>query len=261
MSHCAKRVTQRDIRILADLFGHSVLTAEHLLGLGHFSSIVRCRARLRLLARAGLACTADSLPVQAMRKLYRAAPRAARLIASHTGLEESEIRSLLSKPCTPFLLEHSLKVTELRIWLQSRCQLEWLCESECRHAYCVLKGAAWEKHVLKPDGFFRILGQDGSRCFFVEMDLGHVSRPKFKAKVASYRRYAQGVFQETYGEARFSVLVVTTGSLRLRHLLALVGKDDPRFLFTTLEGLQQSIESVWSDASSTNLISLIEVGL
>ncbi|MBX3119692.1 MAG: replication-relaxation family protein [Fimbriimonadaceae bacterium] len=256
------RLTERDVRLLSDLFGHSVITADQIVRLGYFGSLVRCRSRLRRLCGAGLTQKVNALPVKGSQALYAATPHAAAVIAEYTGLGLDDVRLHLKRPCSPLLLEHSCRITEFRIAVSEsagRLSVEWLPEPHCRHAYSVKRGDGWQRHTFKPDSFLRIEHLGETHCFFVEIDLGHVSRKCFKAKIASYRRYARGIFQEAYAQDSFAVLVVTTGSLRLRHLSSLVHKDDPRFLFTTFGAIETEspLDCVWLDPQTRSITGLL----
>ena len=86
-------------------------------------------------------------------------------------------------------------------------------------------------------------------CFFIEVDLGHVSRKRFQQKLLIYRDYSQEIFQQTYREKRFSVLVVSTGIRRMRNLQAVV-PNGLHVFFSTPEDLPVNVLTLIEQATN-----------
>jgi hypothetical protein len=240
------RLVPRDAAVLGEIFGHRLLTADQLVRLGYFGSTIRCRARLRILEEAGLIERIRPGLIGSSQGLFRIRKQAALLVSDELGLELSIVRRQIGDDRSLLQIQHILRVTEFRIALQdhaSRLNLEiesWLPEILCRHEYSTSRFGRWSKQIVKPDGYFTVPSSGELSACFVEIDLGHVSRERFAAKLRTYRDYAGGVFQETYEQPGFQVLVVTTGQRRLEHLLGLAEKERVDALFTTFEAVAES---------------------
>lgn len=168
--------------------------------------------------------------------------------------EESALEGLERQPvgCEgPILLEHSLRVLDFRHQLREECSkhgvtlVEWLAEAECLHEFefRVSPYSAWETILIKPDTSFELAVDGQSHRFFLEVDLGHVSLPRYRKKLQRYQSYAgSGAFRDAYDTDGFTVLTVTTGERRLDHLSEL-----------PVEGFAH-ILTTWSRIAATELI-------
>lgn len=259
------RLTERDRELLALLYCHRLVLARQLVALGFFGSLVRCNARLRRLRETGYLLKAFVPSVKGTQAVHRVSKKAARIVAEETGLDIEEVRRTAARGFSLLQLEHCVRTTDLR----SQCErdgkslgieTEWTAETLCRHEYSVRRGDGWQKRVFKPDGLLRLINEASSQTFFVEVDLGTVSHKRFSEKVQSYCQYTGEVFQETYGEESFSVLVVTTGERRLTRLASLVKDGAPQLLFTTHEELKRSsvFDPVWTEPGSDERVPLLD---
>ncbi|MCW5777827.1 MAG: replication-relaxation family protein [Phycisphaeraceae bacterium] len=233
------RISPRDERLLCELFGHGVLTAEQTTRLGLFGSVVRARSRLLILVEGGPVRKRRAVPLGTSRALYSAGPKAAPTLARILGVDAEEASAACRRRLSPFLLEHSLAVAETRIALQGECarlgvSFDWTWERLCRHEYETLVAGGWERRIVRPDGLASI----GGSLWFVEVDLGHVSLPRWRRRIEGYRRYLRdGAFAEGHGRDSFGVLVLASGELRLSRLARPVPQGSPRFLFARLQDL------------------------
>lgn len=238
----AIRIQDRDVQLVKDVFLHRVARRDDLIGLGHFASIARCNQRLGQLVRAGWLRRIDTVNgLITQQGLYAPGTAAATFLQHSLDMPTEEV----SRQCTahegPLLVEHSLRVLDFRLRLEREARAagieieEWFCEPECLHefAYKPNRGAGWSSVVMKPDGFFRAGAGGRKHEFFVEIDLGHVSLPRFEEKLKRYDCYLDsGAFSEAYGSSGFSVLTVTVGERRLAHLAALPAASFDHFVTT-----------------------------
>lgn len=221
------RIQDRDLALVRDVFLHRVARRDDLIGLGHFASIPRCNQRLAQLVRSSWLRRIETVNgLITEQGLYAPGTAAASFIRQSLDLPAEEVARCCTPHEGPLLVEHSLRVLDFRLQLERDARVtgveieEWLCEPECLHEFAFRsgRGAGWSSVVMKPDGFFRI----GGGGFFVEIDLGHVSLPRFEQKLKRYDCYHDsGAFAEAYDANEFSVLTVTVGERRLSHLAAL----------------------------------------
>lgn len=243
------QLNERDEALLCDLFLFRVLSREQIQRL-HFGSVPRANARLRKLFDFGfvhrhyLALAPWGSPALYFPAIAAVPAIARELERRGLEVEPGEIARVCRINKAPAFLEHTLAVAgftlDLRDEVAKHSTLEidlWLPEVMCRHEYEIEGPRGLTREVFKPDGFVRLAFTDRPArpaktvlaSAFVEIDLGHVSSALFRAKWGAYRRYAQsGLFAHGYGDTQtageplFRVLVVTTGTLRLSHLKAVV---------------------------------------
>jgi hypothetical protein len=238
------RLTDRDRSLLAATVAYRALTTSQIVRLGFFGSAVRCNARLRRLREEGLARVERVSSLQGRSAIHRASAKAAPLVTEVLHMDVDDVRRLCNDRLSLFQSEHCHRATELSIALQAGCAVaEGVTASVtpellCRHEYEAKSGGRWQRRVFKPDGALTLCVDGSVRVCFLEVDLGHVSLPRFTAKVASYRQYQREAFSETYGLESFTVLTVTTGPRRLGHLSRLAEDPDPLFLFTTFKDVE-----------------------
>lgn len=258
------RLTDRDEELLVLLFCHRLVLARQLVELGHFGSLVRCNARLRRLRQEGFLAEAVVPSIKGTQAVHQITSRAAHTVAERLGLDASDVRRACSKGSSVLQLEHCVRTTDLRTSFEQGAAhvglaAVWTPELLCRHEYSVRRYDGWQRRTLKPDGLLRLSKSGAPSYFFVETDLGNVSHRMFTAKVASYRQYAQGVFQETYGAQQFAVLVVTTGERRLTRLASIAMQGEVQTFLTTFAEVGQSgpFEDIWTLGRSGKKVSLL----
>lgn len=189
----ASSATGRDQLICIDLHEHRVLTTHQLFEL-HFSSYSRTRARLLQLYDMGV--------------LWRNRPRAhlgslpwhytldeigSWIVAEYLGIELREVgyrddrkRTLVDSP----RLRHTRTVNSFftRIFYVARTTESGLHLAEWRgEAWCARR---WQTHV-RPDGFGRLEGPQGSVELLLELDLGTENRGRLEEKMERYRVLAR----------------------------------------------------------------------
>ncbi len=251
---------ERDKTLLADLFLQRLMSRDQIIELGYFGSVPRCNNRLKKLVDHGFIRRHEfSSWGSGSQSLYGPGQAATQIIASKLGLDISDVIGQTRRDVPPMLLAHTLGLVDLRIRFDRDAmryrldEFEWLPEARCRHEYSVKQASsAWQRHIVKPDAFTRWMIGGKVTCFFVELDLGHVSQGAFTKKVEAYQRYlGLGAFGQVYESSQFDVLVVTTGERRLAHLKSVTGRcQQPRFLFTTGQRLLAAgpLGAIWEHA-------------
>ena len=222
------RFTERDIRLIRDIALSHVLSRDQVIGLGYFDSVTRCNTRLRELAA-----------VNAVRKIRTPFHAQSLFIAGSLAGElcgERIERLLADRIGSPRFVRHALSSTNVRIALQKRGGTGWRFEQQLWRTV--------SKHEVRPDGLIVLKGNPT----FIEVDLGHVSGPKFSEKLKGYSLLASGTTcAELYGFATGRLLIVTTSPRRVRHLRALTS-DHTRLecLVTTFDELGAPPVGCWS---------------
>ena len=252
------RLEERDLELLCDVFLHRLMLRSQIERL-HFGSTSYCNVRLRqlfdhdLLDRYYL-----PLSLYGSQGIYSLGAAAITMVARKLDWEPDVVKSQANRHKTPQFLEHTLAINEARLALREALETsptwelqEWRCEIQCHHEYeAAINGSAY-RDVFKPDGFVRlrdkITGQNA--CFFLEMDMGHVSSRKFAEKLELHMRYLEsGTFACRYEENAFYTLVITTGPGRLKNLKTLVEKQgSDLFCFARSEDIKKRgiIDEVW----------------
>jgi len=192
------KLTRRDVAVIRDLALSHVLSRDQLIGLGYFGSVTRANTRLRGLAAMNLAKRL-STPFFGQ-SLYVATKNAADIVGAN-------VSTLLSaRSGSPRFIQHALATTDARMALVKKAGYEWRFEQQL-----------WRKvgrHEVRPDGLLL-----ASIPTFIEIDLGHTAKEKFKTKLCGYQALADGnACQTLYGFPTFRLLTLTTGNLRARHL-------------------------------------------
>ena len=254
MKNCQKQekpnrgfsLQERDKRLLVDLFASRVMSRDQIIETGYFSSVPRANNRLAMLVRQGFVSRyLHETRGAGSQALYRAGRKAKSIVAGGLGYESETVSVQLGQGEAPMHLEHTLGLVDLRVLFEAgakECLLKeftWLPEALCHHEYLVSFGHnQWQRRDVRPDAVAMWQGDDGKRVTFIELDLGHVSSKKYAGKVASYRQYqSDGAFEAVYEASSFTVLTITTGSLRLKHLKKLCHGNS--FHFTTFSKLKQ----------------------
>lgn len=222
------RFTDRDIKLVRDISLSHVLSRDQVIGLGFFDSITRCNSRLRELVAAN-AVRKVSTPFHAQ-SLYIAGNLAGELCGERIE------RLLADRIGSPRFVRHALSVTNCRIELLKRGGTGWRFEQQL-----------WRtvgKHEVRPDGLIVLKGNPT----FIEVDLGHVSGPKFREKLKGFELLTSGTTcADLYSFPTFRLLIVSTSQRRVRHLRSLVS-DHARLecLVTTFEELGAPRIGCWS---------------
>lgn len=172
----------------------------------------RCNNRMARLVRAGWVRRMSRVNgLGIAQSLFAAGPAASMWLPEALDLEPQEVIQQCRTSAGPMLIEHSLRALDFRLQLMRDAPEhgwsvdEWRCELECRHAFCFRPGSSvrWRQILVKPDGYVRL--RCGARILdcFVEVDLGHVSIPRFAKKLRAYSDYlTSGAFAEAYGSKR-----------------------------------------------------------
>jgi len=222
------RFTDRDIRLVRDISLSHVVSRDQLIELGYFESVTRVNTRLRELCALG-ALRKVTTPFHAQ-SLYIAGPLAGELCGERIE------RLLADRIGSPRFVRHALSTTNCRIALHKRGGTGWRFEQQL-----------WRtvgKHEVRPDGLIVLKGNPT----FLEVDLGHVSGPKFSEKLRGFESLTSGTAcADLYGFPSFRLLIVSTSSRRVRHLRSLVS-DHTRLecLVTTFEELGAPPVGCWS---------------
>lgn len=222
------RLTSRDTKLVKDVGLSHLLTRDQIIQLGYFGSVTRANTRLRGLVQSGLLRRLET-PFYGQ-SLYMAG-RIAPEVAGY------KVGSLIeSRTSSPRFIQHALSVTNVRIALLNKGATEWRFEQQLWRKF--------GKHEVRPDG----LALTSSLPMFVEVDLGHVSADKYKAKLLAYQLLASSSnCSEYYPFEKFRLLTVTTGPSRARHLRRLHPADaDFEFLTTTFQELGAASVGGWS---------------
>lgn len=168
-----------------------------------------------------------------------------------------------------FFLEHTAVVTEVNTALvlaaRKRGDVEVLLWR--REAFLPKDRVAdpddWEaKLPVAPDAFFALGTAEGRSFLFVEVDMGTENLERIRRKIVAYQEYwRSGDYGERYGVGHFRVLFVTTGQLRLEHLLMVASNAGAKnmFLFSLAEAVtRDALGEVWRKPNTEALISLVE---
>lgn len=226
------RLTTRDQRLVRDLALSHVLSRDHIIKLGHFSSITRTNARLLALRRLDFVRRIET-PFFAQ-SLYMAGPRAGQV----TGEKIAQL--LKDRAESPRFLQHALTVTNLRLALLAKGADDWRFEQQLRRTF-THQGRTFE---VRPDGL--VLTAKGPLA--IEVDLGHASLPKLTQKLAAFDLFLRsGECEAQWGFIQFNLLISTTGPLRCRHIERLIPKGiAQRCAVQTLTDLGAELVGGWS---------------
>lgn len=222
------RFTERDVRLVRDTALSHVLSRDQIIELGYFESVTRCNTRLRELA--ALSAVRKITTPFHTQSLYIAGALAGELCGERIE------RLLADRIGSPKFVRHALSTTNCRIALQKRGGTGWRFEQQLWRTV--------EKHEVRPDGFIVLRGNPT----FIEVDLGHVSGPKFREKLKGFESLTRGATcTELYGFSAFRLLIVSTSPRRVRHLRSLVS-DHTRLecLVTTFKELGAPPVGCWS---------------
>lgn len=271
------RLQERDLQMLRFLWAHTLASRSQLQEL-FFRSTPRANERLRLLfdnqlvrrhtlALSPMGCWAEQA-------VYGLGAAALPLLAERFDMAIESLGAQKRGQAVPLFARHALATVD--IGLSLRCAAAsspsvemqvWLGENEARHHYeWRPPGGDWKSETFKPDSFMRLRFQGpSSLSAFLECDLGHTSARGWEGKIAAYRRYLDsGLFAQTYGEAGFLVLCVTTGERRREHLRELARERGALFLrlatFADV-GREGALASIWHSPHREGAAPLDEGGV
>jgi len=225
-------LTDRDRELVLDLTLSHALTRDQVIQLGFFESISRANSRLKSLREAGfvrrLATPYFSQTIYAPGRL------AIEIVGSHAA-------SLIAKRAeSPRFLQHTLSVTNTRIYLRKRGATLWRFEPELRISFQDgLSGGE-----VRPDG----LAISSKAAIAVEVDMGHVCLTKLSKKLASYAAFRRSTaLNESWQINDFNLLFVTTGRRRKTQILKLCEDARPvNCLVHTFQELKIDAVGGWS---------------
>jgi len=183
-------------------------------------------------------------------------------------------------------LAHDIAVTDVRMAVEQAVSAlpnlrleQWIGESEFRTVTDVVEFAVTvhggipkrKKRGVIPDGYFVILDQYRQRQglpararFLLEVDMGtHDTGSFFEEKVLAGATYLQSpAYQARFGGNSGRWLVVTTGEVRLKHLMRQAANVSAgTFWFTTLGELSATnplTAPIWRQAPDGKPVALIE---
>jgi hypothetical protein len=228
----AVNLTERDMKLVRDVALSHTLSRDQVVNLGYFGTVTRANSRLRGLVRLGL-LQVLATPYHGQ-FLYSAGRKAWEVVGERIAA------LLTARKASPQFVQHALAVTDARIALVSRGFNTWRFEQQVRHRFKYRS----ESVDLRPDG----LAISGGRFLFVELDLGHTSKEKWRHRFQGYSLFLEsGAFEASFGKPFFEVLIVTTGDLRKRHIDALTPATDvPLFRVVAAKELGLTFAGGWS---------------
>jgi hypothetical protein len=224
------RITERDCTLIKDVALSHVLSRDQVIGLGYFHSVSRANVRLHTLVKSGFLAILQT-PFHAQH-LYIAGKKASDVVGSRIAT------LLATRRHTPRFLQHSLAVTSVRIKFADRG--EWRFEQQ------VTDACAWRGRTItvRPDGLIL----EDSRATFLEIDMGHVNKQLFCAKLCSFEDYVQsGRFAEVYASRKPIVRVITVDHRRKVRLAQLSAPSAlVTFEFSTFQQVGVQTVEGWS---------------
>jgi hypothetical protein len=180
--------------------------------------------------------------------IYTLGKRGATVLVERFGYDRENLRLIRSGAIAWHLLEHLLKVNDIRIAITQAAAAQgwtledWRDETSFRAYpdYVTLtdrQGKQLEKPVF-PDGYGCLSTPRGTTRFFLEVDRGTEVLSKFAPQVAVYEAYVDsGQYQTRFQARSLRVLVVTTTERRMKGLQTTTVKagGDGKYWFTTFE--------------------------
>jgi len=186
-------------------------------------------------------------------------------------------------------LNHDIKVTDIRFWVAESLKKmlnikleEWVSESSFRiqtdtvtYQIESIRDGIWREKTkgICPDGYFVIIDiereqerKSHNARFLMEVDMASHSNTNFGIeKVVPGTAYIKSPqFYKRFGSNLAVWLVVTTGRIRMRHLIKQtqerVNEDSRLFYFTTLDQMPKNnffSDPIWVNGQSSRRIALI----
>ncbi|MHB8626381.1 MAG: replication-relaxation family protein [Aggregatilineales bacterium] len=265
-------LTPRDQDIVRAVYQYRVLKQEQLQRLFFGTSAAAQRVLARLYHHGYLERV--FLPVFAGRSptFYVLDKKGTALLHTEFGYDELSWYPT-SKTFKGEFLAHSSAISDVRITVTLAARklgfslVTWMGENEMKSDYDKVKvrtsGGRTQLIPIIPDSYFVLDTPLGRTHFFLELDRGTMTMPRFKTKVEGYIIYHQsGGYEARFGTKSLRILTVTSGQKRLQNLKAVTedagGKN--RFWFATKATLApQNIfsEPLWFVAGNSDPMALI----
>ena len=207
--------------------------------------------------------------------VYTVGKRGAQVLVDHFDYDRSDLRRPKKSSLGWHLLEHLLKVNDVRIaFAQAAASAEFTMETwwdettfRAHPDYVTVsdkRGRPRKKPVF-PDGYFFLSTPQGKARFFLEVDRGTETLSKFAPQIRVYEAYvASGQYQERFQAKSLRVLIVTTTPKRLESLMRVtehVG-GDRKYCFTTFDRLTKETAltgAIWRRIGDGNVTPLFEM--
>lgn len=279
-------VTERDIRIVLDLYKHRYLTTAQVQRL-HFPSRQTTNRRLRVLIQGGYAKSYEAPGIDD--RMFHLTPQGVDIVAGVLELPVKELRAhrIAHAPKDYYFLKHFIALNDFRITLtqgmEAQADMRLLGFIPEYHGEPSNAGG-WTKYIrdfvcdigdpnrrmaYTPDAVFALQRGAGKALFFVEIDRGTeiLTNPDkgflrciwfyynyFIEK--GYQRYAEDFNCEPF--RGFRVLFVTTNAGRVANMRAAANEldmEEKRFIW--LAGEEQVrpetvFEDIWVSAEETD---------
>jgi hypothetical protein len=185
-------LTDRDRRLLEDLFDHRVLTVHQIEEM-YFTSGPVTRRRMLRLARLGVVRRFHPPALGSAPYHYVLATLGARVVAAQRAVEFKDLRfreeNVEELPHRPER-EHLVETNGFFSRLIRACRddgsfrvAEWWGERRCRHRW---------GEIVFPDAYGRLHGPQGGVSFFLEYDRGTERPWRLAAKLVAYARIGLG---------------------------------------------------------------------
>jgi len=222
-------LTARDRAFLGRLGDFGLLSTEQVKYL-YFPSLHRTRKRLLQLFRHGLVRRIERptrLGEGSKTYLYRLSPRGARLISASTPRSYS---GKGSHTLSPLYAEHQLAINRFRICLElalrncAELTLEsWRADREVKLEVPGDSSREVCPPTLVPDGTFCLRAEGRSYTYLLEIDRATSPLSRLRAKILGYLRlFASSGRVGPIQGGRFRVLIVSSGTTRVGHLVGLI---------------------------------------
>jgi len=255
-SNGARKITNRDRVLLAQLRVAKVIDRELAKDIAGFHSTTRANDRLLRLCRAGLLIHFFVNTRAGGRKaLYALSPKGAREVQIQSRLVQRKRGSLL---VGDLFIEHQLAVNS--IWVQVTHRPIPVPDVACVR-WISLPTVLSKSIPLMPDGYFELKHPSGISPMFCEVDRGTETLKVWDQKISHYLQLAVGEdFQRLFGHNRFRVLVAASSERRLQNLRRQTLKHtDKIFWFANLSDINQRglFANIWLRPNGTERLTLL----
>ncbi len=270
------RLTDRDCRIIQAVNDHRALLFDQIEALFGMSRSTAQYRLARLFHHEYLDRTFISTASRAPASnpaVYTVGKRGLRVLIDRFGYDRSQLRRPKRALLSWQLLEHLLKVNDVRIIVTQAAALSgitvetWWDETTFRahpdYVTLTNKREQEQRKPVLPDGYFCLSTSRGKARFFLEVDLGTETLSKFAPQIKVYERYvASGQYQTRFSAKSLRVLVVTTTRKRLNSLMRVTERvgGDRKYCFATIDHItKESVltASIWKRLGNTDLSALI----
>jgi hypothetical protein len=224
--------TDRDRNLLSEVARLGLVTREHLVRLGFFSSKTRANERLKRLV-------AEGLLVSRVQPLVAGGPRL--VYAVGPALEASRARRRKLQETSPLFLDHELGLVDIRLAFERHTHvMRWLTAADL----------ADHRLGLLPDAFVEYEAETLRYAAFIEYDRGTESQGRIERKVRGYLDLAlSGRFERTFHRRFFRALFVTDSDRRLREIAATTARISDKVIRlatkASLEAAAGPLAPIW----------------